>query len=270
MANAVGLGSPLQRRLEAIKHTQGAPPEVRWYIHSPSGPQGPYDAGEMRERIRSGSCDGETSVNRVGDTEWRNLERDAALAQYLPGRFSGPSPTPYVPPRRAEPRAVKVEHTVDVDDLLKQVGAGHIGKPAGLMVRFFAMWIDGILLAVLCFGVQTFLIRSGIVQTNGLLSGKIAMLLIVQLVGIAYHVVFETGEWQATLGKRITKIYVRRSDQHRITVPQSIGRYIVRSLPVVNLISIFTILLGSERRAIHDMAAGTRVVYGKLQVEGDD
>ena len=85
----------------------------------------------------------------------------------------------------------------------------------------------------------------------GLLAGAVAAL---------YFVAFEASRWQATPGKRLLGLRVESTAGTRL----SIGRALLRH--VAGLASWFTLNLGhllvalrGDRRALHDLIAGTRV-----------
>lgn len=68
-----------------------------------------------------------------------------------------------------------------------------------------------------------------------------------------------------TIGKRLMRIKVRRSDtdpvtRGRIFSRELLGKILINSIPIVPFISIFTILLTKEHKALHDMLADTIVV----------
>jgi uncharacterized RDD family membrane protein YckC len=263
MANASGFGSPLHNRLSAIIRTSPGDTvdtgvDLAWFTGSEIAPAGPYSFDEMRQKIRMGKAKASTRVNRSGVGIWQALENDDILCRLIPS-------VPAALPRPSRP--VHVETHVDMDEFMKKVGAGHIGRPAGLMIRFLALFIDSLLISILNYVFSSITMRilgdHGYPQKTMILY-NIAIYLLVPL---AYHAVFETGEWQATIGKRLCKIYIRRKDMHRITVGQSIGRYFAGLIPLDPVISVFMILFDSEKRAFHDQLAGTRVVYGLLQEE---
>jgi uncharacterized RDD family membrane protein YckC len=92
---------------------------------------------------------------------------------------------------------------------------------------------------------------SGAILRVGLLAGGIAAL---------YFVAFEACRWQATPGKRLLGLRVETTEGARL----SIGRALLRH--VAGLASWLTLNLGhllvalrSDRRALHDLIAGTRV-----------
>ncbi len=267
------MGSSSQSRLAALVKPQSRggdtqDADLTWFIGSEIDPVGPFSLEEMRQKIRMGEIGSQTRVNRNGVDRWSGVWSDSILSQFLPSKLPM---TPRVP------RVERIEQRVNVDDLLDRAGASHIGKPAGLMIRFFASMLDGIFLAIFL-GIVNVALARFLPEMNPNIrpSGREVMsvvnvtFIIPTLLSIALYALFETGDWQATPGKRICKIYVRRMDRHRISVAQSIGRYLLRSFPPFLFFSVFTVLLGSEKRAIHDMMSGTQVVHGSLKEQSDD
>lgn len=68
-----------------------------------------------------------------------------------------------------------------------------------------------------------------------------------------------------TVGKKLMHIKVCRSDTSSITrgsifSREFLGKFLMNSIPVVPLISLFTILFTKEHKALHDMLADTIVV----------
>lgn len=68
-----------------------------------------------------------------------------------------------------------------------------------------------------------------------------------------------------TIGKKLMYIKVRRSNTGPVTKGgifsrELLGKILINSIPLVPLISIFTILLTKEHKALHDMLADTIVV----------
>lgn len=67
-----------------------------------------------------------------------------------------------------------------------------------------------------------------------------------------------------TFGKKIMKIKVQRTNTERasggtILTRELLGKVLINSIPIVPLISLFTILLTEENKALHDMLADTIV-----------
>lgn len=68
-----------------------------------------------------------------------------------------------------------------------------------------------------------------------------------------------------SIGKRLMRIKVRHSNTDPVTIGrifsrELLGKVLINSIPIVPLISIFTILITKEHKALHDMLADTIVV----------
>ena len=82
---------------------------------------------------------------------------------------------------------------------------------------------------------------------------------------IAYYAYFSAGPWQATPGKRICGIYVIRTNGARLDAPFGALRYLTYFLSALPLgLGFLMPLWTKERKALHDIICGTRVVYGRL------
>lgn len=97
----------------------------------------------------------------------------------------------------------------------------------------------------------------------GLLINGVASILIWG-VGIAYHTYFIGSKWQATPGKRVMNCCVVSRDGKRIDYGHAFGRHIacvLSWLPFPPIcIGFFLAGWNGEKKALHDMIAGTRVV----------
>lgn len=85
--------------------------------------------------------------------------------------------------------------------------------------------------------------------------------------GMFYQVFLEASPWRATVGKRLLKIYVTDGDGQRISLPRSFGRWFAMwffGFWGGYFISMLTIPTTKKHQALHDMAAGTRVIGGTL------
>ena len=260
MAGSVGMSGSGQSRLDAIKRSGSAPVQVaQWYVHADSGSQGPFDLSEMREMLRLSRADADTSVNRIGTPAWGALRDDPVLGPYVTmGRASLPPADPAV-------RHVVVRQNVNVDALLRQHGAGHIGTPAGFWIRACAYIIDAILLTILQLLVTFAAVGVVGVDLRPGSSASVFVKYMPYLAIIAYFVMFNCGAWQATPGKRVLGIYIRRTDGHTITIAQALGRYFATGISMIPLgIGFFMAGWNAEKKALHDILCGTRVVHGKL------
>jgi uncharacterized RDD family membrane protein YckC len=86
------------------------------------------------------------------------------------------------------------------------------------------------------------------------------------IVGFIYSIYFHASRYQATLGKRAVGIYVVSSDGLGLSYLNAFGRYLATFLSYITLCIGF-IMAGwtKKKRALHDIIAGTYVVYGKAE-----
>ena len=122
---------------------------------------------------------------------------------------------------------------------------------AGFWKRFFAAFIDGIII-----GIPTYIITY-------LLSGMpILANLIGIVIAVGYFVYFESGEKMGGIGKQALGLKViDEATQGRITPVKALGRYFGRLLSaVILMIGYFMMLFNDKNQTLHDKLAGTVVV----------
>jgi uncharacterized RDD family membrane protein YckC len=117
--------------------------------------------------------------------------------------------------------------------------------------RYFSTFIDGL------FAIGIFIIASYILDTEKSAATKIRISIIL-FVFFVYEPIFTS--YFCTLGQRITGIRIRRfSTGNRISLIRAYLRIIVKIF--LGVISFFSIPFTKNKRAIHDFAAGTLVIY---------
>lgn len=120
--------------------------------------------------------------------------------------------------------------------------------------RYVSTVIDAALVFTACI-VLSYIIRDGI---SGIEAGLAAAVL------FSYEPILTS--WSCTLGQRMAGIRVRTLDsKERISIFNAYKRSAVKLL--LGFISLFLIPATRKRRAIHDFAAGTVVVYSKTMEE---
>jgi uncharacterized RDD family membrane protein YckC len=176
-------------------------------------------------------------------------------AQYCSrcGASFGTSPVaargPFAPPPVSPPAPVLTPVLVTVSS-----------RPAGFWIRFVAVFIDGIVLLV----AQGILFSAGWMVSGGSAGGGTAVKGLVNvfgtLLGAAYGIIFH-WLWGQTLGKMALQIKVVSMDGGPLTFGQAAGRYFATFLSAI-ILCIGFIMAGirSDKRALHDLLAGTRVV----------
>lgn len=140
-------------------------------------------------------------------------------------------------------------------------------RPAGFWIRFVAVLIDGVVLLV----AQGILYSAGWMVSGSGMGGNMAgnmgsatavkavVNLFGTLLGAAYGIFFH-WLWGQTLGKMALQIKVVRMDGGPLSFGQAVGRYFATFLSAL-ILGIGFIMAGirSDKRALHDLLAGTRV-----------
>ena len=135
---------------------------------------------------------------------------------------------------------------------------------AGFWIRFIAIIIDAILLALIRWPVAFILgdamgyhYNTSFVHVNINLAGTVSF-----AIGIAYFVLMETSEKQATIGKMVFGLKVIDQDGKRLNASKALIRYLSKFVSAIILLIGF-IMAGfdSKKQALHDKIAGTFVVY---------
>lgn len=134
---------------------------------------------------------------------------------------------------------------------------------AGFWKRFAAIFIDSFLLTFIAFAIM-FIIGFFI---GGMLSepemiakiSNFGMLINVVVVWL-YFALQESGEHQATFGKRILGIYVTGKDGSRLSFAQATVRYFSKYLSSILLIGFIMAAFTKNKQGLHDLIADTLVV----------
>jgi len=132
-------------------------------------------------------------------------------------------------------------------------------RPAGFWIRFVAVMIDGVVLLV----AQGILFSVGWVLSGGSMGDRLAVKAAVNffgtLIGAAYGIFFH-WRWGQTIGKMALQIKVVSMDGGPLSFGQAVGRYFATFLSAL-ILCIGFIMAGirSDKRALHDLLAGTRV-----------
>ena len=122
-------------------------------------------------------------------------------------------------------------------------------EKAGLLIRFIAIIIDGIILAIVGGILQAILGSQG-------LSGLVSF-----LIGISYQIYFLSQNNGQTPGKMVMGIRVVSSDGGSVSVMSAGLRYIGYYInSIVLLLGWIWAIFDGEHRGWHDLIAGTRVV----------
>jgi uncharacterized RDD family membrane protein YckC/TM2 domain-containing membrane protein YozV len=146
---------------------------------------------------------------------------------------------------------------------------------AGFWVRLSAMMVDGLLLGVIQFvfiylPLLAYLYNTGVLVEPGPdmdLASVAPMILLAQaavtILYVGYFVALTAGKHQGTYGKRSMGIYVRKRDGGRVWIGHSLLRfvgYIISWIPLG--LGYLMAAFSKKKLALHDLIAGTEVVYG--------
>ena len=134
-------------------------------------------------------------------------------------------------------------------------------RPAGFWIRVVAVLIDGVVLIVaqgILFGAGWMLWGSGL---SAGMAVKGATQLFSSLIGAAYTIAFH-WIWGQTPGKMALQIRVVSMEGGPLSFGQAVGRYFATFLSAL-ILGIGFVMAGvrSDKRALHDLLAGTRVEY---------
>ncbi|MCC5979056.1 MAG: RDD family protein [Salinarimonas sp.] len=133
---------------------------------------------------------------------------------------------------------------------------------AGFWIRFFAYLVDYFVLWLFSF-VGILIITIGTGAGGNDVFGSVAFLALI-LVSLLYFPLFNASAWQATPGKRLLGIHLMRVDGQDISFLRAIGRHLSEILSaLIFMIGYLMVGLTREKTGLHDLIAGTRVVYGR-------
>ena len=139
----------------------------------------------------------------------------------------------------------------------------------GFWIRVVAYIIDAILVGIVSgvigavFGVGIGLGMTG-ASSDALAGANLLANLISVVIGIAYFAGMESSSMQATLGKKALGLVVTDLNGGRISLGRAIGRYFAKFLSAL-ILCIGYIMVGftERKQGLHDMLAGTLVMYGR-------
>lgn len=140
---------------------------------------------------------------------------------------------------------------------------GYTMDNAGFWKRAVAIVIDSFILGVLMFAVMFALgfFVGGMLSDPETLAkiSDFGMLINVVLVWL-YFAVQESGEGQATPGKRLMGIYVTDKEGRRITFPRATIRYFSKYLSSIFMIGFVMAAFTQNKQGLHDLIADTLVL----------
>lgn len=146
-------------------------------------------------------------------------------------------------------------------------GAVHYG---GFWIRVLAAIVDAIVMNIVIwllmavFGISLFEgMMTGDPSAMGPASGTMGFVnLLAFLIGLAYAAGFIASPLQATPGKLLVKLKVTDSNGQRLGIGRAIGRELAKYLSaIILLIGFIMVAFTDRKRGLHDMIAGTLVMY---------
>ena len=140
---------------------------------------------------------------------------------------------------------------------------------AGFWRRCAAYLLDALIIGVLGWLVGVLFLIGGLVSSGDPRSMMVAVALnyaIAIAIGWLYYALQESSSAQATLGKRALGVKVTDLVGQRIGFARASGRYFGKILSSL-ILGIGYLLAGwtARKQALHDMLAGTLVVFGSVQ-----
>jgi uncharacterized RDD family membrane protein YckC len=263
---------------------------MSWHYAENNASRGPIPDAEFESLVRAGRVRPTTLVWREGMTDWRPLSE---VAPALLAATDLPPPATEAPPLDAGEvlcaecgRRFPREATIALAGslvcagckpvFLQKLKEGALPAPgmgpgavhyAGFWIRFAAKFLDGLIMSVVLIPLYLPFIIA-VVRDPG--SNGSPMMLFFQLllsVGqIALSLAFNTffiGKYGATPGKMVCGIKVVAPDGSQINYARSLGRAAAEILSgMICDIGYIIVAFDSEKRALHDHIATTRVIYG--------
>lgn len=139
---------------------------------------------------------------------------------------------------------------------------------AGFWLRFAAALIDGLLLGLITvpvgFVIGLILAATGNSQDSDLMMAVNGLINVVSiLLDWLYSSLLESSSWQGTVGKKVVGIRVTDLNGNRIGFAKATGRHFGKILSsIICLVGFFMAAFTEKSQALHDMLAGTLVLYG--------
>lgn len=185
----------------------------------------------------------------------REAQSGATYCMYCGAALDpGVAGTPFMDPSPA------VAATVPVTAASALAPAPAAVRYGGFWRRFFAFWIDTILLwiasAILTVSMGGNLFERDFGSPQTLLANSISL-----VVGWLYSALLESGPRQATLGQMVIGIQVTDLGHRRISFARATGRHFAQILCAVTLgVGYLMIAFTEKKQGLHDMVAGCLVV----------
>lgn len=131
---------------------------------------------------------------------------------------------------------------------------------APLWKRLLAALVDGLLWTLANVVAGVFVVGLALL-TGGWPYSAATPYVTALLAGWLYHALMESAPWQATPGKWLMDLHVCGTDGARLTFRHASARYAAKLLAAAPLgLGFVPALFRPDRRALHDLLAGTQVV----------
>ncbi len=139
------------------------------------------------------------------------------------------------------------------------------GQYAGFLVRFAAQIIDGAIISAVMLFVALILISISMFFNSNLIILIQALEEVIELTFTILYIVFLIASVkQATIGKQIVGIIVVDHQMQRLSKLHSLGRCLAYFFSYLTLgIGFLMIAFTKKHTGLHDIIAGTYVIYGK-------
>ena len=137
---------------------------------------------------------------------------------------------------------------------------------AGFWVRLAAISVDSLIItiATMAIAVPLLILTGGLAQLAQGQEPSPVVSLAQIVITLGYFVALTASRHQATIGKQMFGIYVVPAKGGKVSVLRSTGRFFAYILSYVTFFIGFIIAaFHKEKRALHDLLAGTVVMYGK-------
>jgi uncharacterized RDD family membrane protein YckC len=248
---------------------------MSWYFGLEGEPHGPADSSELDRLARVGAIEWETPLWQSGMPAWRPYgevfevepiechECRRSVAKESTIQYGGLS----ICPKCKSVYFQKVREGLADEDVVRY---------GGLWIRFAAYMIDGLVVSVFTVPlsvVNQLIIVKMMPQLNqgtqpADLSGVWGPIITVQaliifvslLIALAYETIC-VGRFGRTLGKKILRLRVVRSDSSKVSYTRAGLRHFGKMLSA-SLLYVGFLMAGadSEKRALHDHMLDTRVI----------
>jgi uncharacterized RDD family membrane protein YckC len=230
---------------------------MAWYYVSSAGRTGPVTDSELATLARNGTVTPGTLVWTDGQPDWMPLS--SARPDLLAGEVAGVN-VPVV----GGVALAGANKDMTVQRMREGFAPGvEAAKYAGFWIRLVAKFIDGIALQVVLLPLQ-FMLGAGVAASTDAGAASAAGGLLYLLFSIAVPLAytgFMTGKFGATLGKMALGLKVVNPDMTPVGMGRAFGRAAGEWVSSLVLgIGYLIAAFDSEKRALHDHIASTRVI----------